>query len=55
MIDNKKFKRFVEFLLKNGDLDDYDYVKKLSKEEFENLVYTWMQDKEIIKMFKECE
>jgi hypothetical protein len=55
MKDNKKLKKFVEFLLKNGDIDDYDYVKELSKEEFEDLVYTWMQDKEIIEMFKECE
>lgn len=55
MKDNKRFKEFVEFLLKNGDIDDYDYVKELSKEEFEDLVYTWMQDKEIIEMFKECE
>lgn len=55
MVNDKKFKKFVEFLLKNGDIDDYDYVKTLSKKEFEDLVYTWMQDKEVKEMFKESE
>ena len=48
------FKNYVDGQLKDGALDDPDYVKTLSDDEYESLlVDTWMRDPEEIKMFEE--
>ena len=55
---NKKlyneFKKFVDKQLKDGAIDDPEYVNTLSPEEYNALlVDTWMKDQEEIDMFEE--
>jgi len=52
--DLEKYKKFVDTQLRDGAIDDPEYVKTLSKEEYEDLlVHTWMKDKDLIDMFRE--
>ena len=49
-----KFKSFVDKQLKDGAIDDPEYIKTLSPEEYESLlVDTWMKDQDEIDMFEE--
>ena len=52
--DLNEYKKFVDKQLRDGAIDDPEYVKTLSKEEYETLlVDTWMKDKDLIDMFRE--
>ena len=51
---NNDFRQFVDNQLRDGAIDDPDYVKTLSDEEYEDLlVNTWMKDKDMIKGFED--
>lgn len=50
----KKFRDFVDNQLRSGAIDDPEHVNSLSDKEYEDLlVNTWMQDKDMIKAFKD--
>ena len=52
---NNDFRQFVDNQLRDGAIDDPDYVKTLSDEEYEDLlVNTWMKDKDMIKGFEDA-
>ena len=49
----KEFKRFVDYQLRTGCIDDYEYVRSLTEEEYQDLlVNTWMKDPEMIRCYK---
>jgi hypothetical protein len=50
----KDFKKFVDVQLRDGAIDDPEYVKTLSPKEYEDLlVDTWMKDKDMLDMYEE--
>ena len=49
---NEEFRAFVDNQLRSGAIDDPEYVKSLSDEEYENLLTnTWMKDKDMIDAY----
>lgn len=48
------FKKFVDKQLRDGAIDDPEYVNSLSDKEYEDLLtLTWMKDKDMLDMYEE--
>ena len=52
LLNSETFKKYIDSQLSDGAIDDPEYVKTLSKEEYEKLLTdTWMKDKELQDYF----